>query len=524
MVQGRFVVVLAVIVVLALLSLYVVFDRHEENNSERILEKLTSAPLRVNFKSVNSRSLDFEGDDAVYTAMLNGTKREDGTVKFDGWVSYYNETSDKYVKYGVVDGAGYFYTQSKSSYEVKEAGCLPVDAIPPMNELEASIRNARVVDKVNGIELECSGGKYIEVIFADEPYVFCSKDSDLMSSVFGEDMDAFVEDERSVVRSVKDEFNVPLDKGGNMLQCKKMQMVLKDSMPVHTRMLRAMNEYGKPGKYVRSTRGVCKGKIRPCLFIHGLRPLEEQVEEPIHGYWGKIQQHAPCCSSIHYTNMDTFRSTWYDAKMTNAICDAALALSSTFNSTTINDVIVVTHSMGGLILGSAIANNVCQLGDSSTWVSLQSPMEGTRSATTSKDICENINNPILQLVKIFMTKQSLCPIPPALQSFLYIDDGRHDDMVLNELKKMQHAYTTHVSAALCGTSSFGLLSKYSIPMAALSTISLHRDENDGIVEFKGCALGIEHKFDSRCKNNNFYKASINHVGKFSIQNIDEAFY
>lgn len=80
------------------------------------------------------------------------------------------------------------------------------------------------------------------------------------------------------------------------------------------------------------------------------------------------------------------------------VCDRALAVSNTSSDFLINDTILVTHSMGGLMLAGALANGLCALSPSSTWISAAAPMRGSMGSDFAQDTCVGSTNFLAELL------------------------------------------------------------------------------------------------------------------------------
>ncbi|KAG2771212.1 hypothetical protein Pcac1_g17833 [Phytophthora cactorum] len=73
--------------------------------------------------------------------------------------------------------------------------------------------------------------------------------------------------------------------------------------------------------------------------------------------FGDIGDHAPCCTTVKYAVLNTVDAGWTNDTLLQKFCDFSLSMSgsSDLTSRTISDTIVVTHSMGGLVMANALA-------------------------------------------------------------------------------------------------------------------------------------------------------------------------
>ncbi|KAE9079758.1 hypothetical protein PF007_g23316 [Phytophthora fragariae] len=153
----------------------------------------------------------------------------------------------------------------------------------------------------------------------------------------------------------------------------------------------------------------CKSTPRPCIFVHGLGIKKEEPENldafPTK-YWGNLTDHAPCCSSMKYAMLNTVNNSWTDDKQQQKVCDRVLAVSETSQGTTVSDTIIITHSMGGLLVAGAIAAGKCSLDSSVSWVGLSAPMRGSMASNYFQDSCKNETNFVAEDL---VAKTGYCP-------------------------------------------------------------------------------------------------------------------
>ncbi|OWZ00423.1 hypothetical protein PHMEG_00028385 [Phytophthora megakarya] len=254
----------------------------------------------------------------------------------------------------------------------------------------------------------------------------------------------------------------------------------------------------------------CKSTKRPCLFIHGMGVDEEEpgVIDSFSNYWGNLTDHAPCCSSFKYTKLNTVDNAWTNSTLQQKVCDRAVSVSQRSSKTVIADTIIITHSMGNLMVAGAIATGKCSLDSSSTWVGLAGPMKGSMASDFVQDTCAGETNEVLEKVANITGR---CPANVALQG-LPSQGGNHSSAELNAAyTAAQEAYTKNVSALMCSDGFSGLPSKYQAQFWVLGNLVPYKsDKNDGMVEFDSCAAGIpEEKFGDTW-NSTFYKTKLNH--------------
>ncbi|KAI9912917.1 hypothetical protein PsorP6_006354 [Peronosclerospora sorghi] len=68
-------------------------------------------------------------------------------------------------------------------------------------------------------------------------------------------------------------------------------------------------------------------------------------------------------------NRNTVGHAWTEATLEQKVCNFAISVSSTssVSSKTIADTVIVTHSMDGLMMAGALANERCKIASSTTW-------------------------------------------------------------------------------------------------------------------------------------------------------------
>ncbi|GMF20902.1 unnamed protein product [Phytophthora lilii] len=254
----------------------------------------------------------------------------------------------------------------------------------------------------------------------------------------------------------------------------------------------------------------CKSKPRPCVFIHGqgLQPEMEENQDSFPHYWGNLTNHAPCCSSMKYARLDTITNSWTDDTQQEKVCNRALAVSSTSSMSTIADTIIVTHSMGNLMLAGALANGKCKLDASSTWVGLAGPMKGSMASDFVQDSCAGKTNAVLEKFGEITGK---CPPKGAIKSLAYEGESYSSTKLDAAYLAAQNAYKENVYALMCGEGYSGVLSKYQAKFWVLGGMIPHKSElNDGMVEFQSCAVGFpESKFGDTYRDR-FYRTKLNH--------------
>ncbi|RLN96574.1 hypothetical protein BBJ28_00000153 [Nothophytophthora sp. Chile5] len=255
----------------------------------------------------------------------------------------------------------------------------------------------------------------------------------------------------------------------------------------------------------------CQSTPRPCIFFHGLgSDTEETTLQTSSDYFGDISDSAPCCTSIKYAILNTVDNAWTDATLQQKVCNFALSVSSTSSSSakSIKDTIIVTHSMGGLMMAGALANGRCSLASGTSWVSLSAPMTGSMGADYLQNACSG-SNVFLQAVANLIGQ---CPANNAVVSLSYEDESYSTSALNAAYTAAQATFRSYVTAAMCSDNYSGLLSIYQAVYKLAGSVIPHKSsENDGIVEYQSCAGGLATSKFGDSYDDEFYVTGLNHA-------------
>lgn len=269
----------------------------------------------------------------------------------------------------------------------------------------------------------------------------------------------------------------------------------------------------------------CFGEMKNCLFFHG---AGSEVEEPnlinsYEVYWGnQLFDNLPCCKSIQFARFDTHNTPWINETLQQKYCSAMLRIDDDVtdpSEKTVDDMIIVTHSMASLVLSLAIDSGKCNLGNSTKWVSLQSPMKGSPAADSQTKVCElaESESRITKYVASSVTKVlswiGVCPSVDSLSHF-YQQGGKHAlQLGLDAYyEKAQNAFRNRVDAVMCGTSATGLYTSYSATFKSVSKyIDFNDTLNDGMVDVDSCMGTLDSSLFHNTFRSRFYTAAINHA-------------
>ncbi|EQC26319.1 hypothetical protein SDRG_15808 [Saprolegnia diclina VS20] len=251
----------------------------------------------------------------------------------------------------------------------------------------------------------------------------------------------------------------------------------------------------------------CRSGRRPCLFFHGAGVANESSSllASYAAYWGNdLVDAAPCCSSLQFARFDTTTVPWTSSVLQQKFCASMLSVANTTGS--VGRLIVVTHSMGGLVLGLALANGVCSFSAETKWVALHTPMGGSPVLNMLLKSCAI---PSLSSVLGLLGR---CPIAPTFAYMYEAGSWEATALGLNSYyTRAQGSYKRYADAVLCGQSPVGLWTSASGIMTAINALAAPSTPHDGLVAFASCTRGLDPTAFSASYKSRFYAAEINHL-------------
>jgi hypothetical protein len=188
---------------------------------------------------------------------------------------------------------------------------------------------------------------------------------------------------------------------------------------------------------------------------------------------------------------------------------------------------LIAHSMGNLVVSAAIMDGKCALDKkSSKWVSLAGPIYGTKLSTamlsamdglsnkTREAWCHNdpdtkLDDPIFSL----LNSNHLCSSLKSLRSIAAKGSAKSTAALDALFVAAGQVFKDHVGANMCGVSATGLLTADSAKKVLEAIISGHPSiENDGQVHIDSCRGPLPvSQYSKSWHGGAFYKASLNHV-------------
>jgi hypothetical protein len=376
----------------------------------------------------------------------------------------------------------YFYSQNKLLHQYEDSlYCLESHTVPPVHQALQAFSRAVKLDpsEVNPeYAKECSQSPIFKVSFVGETYLVCVVDRVIF--IRGSEFSVKIQQAENFV------FDVP-----------HLRQHLK-ACPQTTREAFEFPVAEERDQWWRAAPQAKALAIKDCVFIHGSGQKEDSPPtNSFIDYWGNISQYTPQCRTRKFIHMNTRSLGWEDIGHQKQIC--TLALSNQARGTTeIRDTIIFTHSMGTLLTAGAFANKICNMStNSSRWYGVGAPIDGSLLINFLTHICANTT------------------LQKSIGSLLGVCDGdkpggAYASMLPSNpnLSKVRIA-VKKINGMMCGTSSYGLNSRYSLALAFLSEYSGLESPNDGLVWYSACSSHVRGPFSSTPSK--FYRTSINHA-------------
>ncbi|EQC24742.1 hypothetical protein SDRG_17365, partial [Saprolegnia diclina VS20] len=322
-------------VVCASVGALVVFTHKVRNNAAAITTNLQQAPGLLVTLTAKRASMDFNGQTSAQVYVIPHKASATGAVSFDAFLSQAGENvTQNYVLLG-----GRAYTSSVQNGVVVSAQCLTASQVPPVQLMQTSLAQSKVVDAIEGASstASCDGGQLLQLTFAGESFVFCNSPENKLTHATGSDLDITIE--YLADPTVIPDFDVPHVPGSAPLSC---PVVVSPSTVAPESATLAESTAAVWDVVKGNVRTValfgfscgCKGPKKPCLFVHGVGNFfDASLSSTDLLYWGFAHQHAPCCSSIQFAHFETIHNGWDKPRVQKQFCDAALATSNSKTQT-----------------------------------------------------------------------------------------------------------------------------------------------------------------------------------------------
>ncbi|RLN96581.1 hypothetical protein BBJ28_00000154 [Nothophytophthora sp. Chile5] len=482
-------------------------------SSHRRLASLADAPsLRLHF-TVKRTSMKVFGQSEFYVFANPVVSSDNTSVLYDGYAAFMVGSTE--YKLMLVNGIAYYVTASVGDTSATQtAECLASSALPPLNSIVTALNEATAISSASASNdtIACSDGSLFKVSYSGADFVLCASGASGFT-IYGSDLDISVEYLDNPV-----DISAPTLSTDATLACETVMTpttVTSTTLALLTGESIASNSTRKleaeASVTLSSSSCSCQSTPRPCIFFHGLgSDTEETTLQTSSDYFGDISDSAPCCTSIKYAILNTVDNAWTDATLQQKVCNFALSVSSTSSSSakSIKDTIIVTHSMGGLMMAGALANGRCSLASGTSWVSLSAPMTGSMGADYLQNACSG-SNVFLQAVANLIGQ---CPANNAVVSLSYEDESYSTSALNAAYTAAQATFRSYVTAAMCSDNYSGLLSIYQAVYKLAGSVIPHKSsENDGIVEYQSCAGGLATSKFGDSYDDEFYVTGLNHA-------------
>ncbi|KAE9328954.1 hypothetical protein PF008_g16053 [Phytophthora fragariae] len=480
--------------------------------------------LKLHF-TLKRNSMQVYGESA-FDVYANPIVSSDGlSVTYDGYADF-NE-GPTLTRYTLVDGIAYSttttkaeedqtqtQTQTQSETSSSKSECLQANMLPHLDLMISALNDAVPVYNatLESKRIKCSAGNLFKLKFGGLNLALCASGSDGVH-VYDSDLEIVVKYLDAPVKITAPKLDAKAasecETVVNATAVTSTTVALLTGETIPESESRSL-DFGDDVDLASSS-CKCRSTPRRCLFIHGLGIdyAKEELQDSFSYYWGNLTDHAPCCTDFKYMIWNSVETGWNNETQQQTLCDLATSLVESGPPTEITDTIIVTHSMGGLMLASAIANGKCSLGNSSSWVATSPPMTGSMGSDFAQESCAGEHTVLMEALGN-ITGQ--CPVLGATKSLGY-EGEEHSSIELDAAyEAAQEVYRTRVHAAMCSNSYAGLFSLYQAMYWLLGAALPHKSsKNDGMVEFQSCAGGFpldqfgDHYLDQ------FYVTRLNHA-------------
>ncbi|KAG7386700.1 hypothetical protein PHYPSEUDO_015380 [Phytophthora pseudosyringae] len=450
-----------------------------------------------------------------FDVYANPIVSNDGlSVTYDGYADFTEGST--LTRYMLIDGIAYSTTSTSGTDQTQASSstsqCVEPRSLPPLNDMLPAINDATPAANatLEGAKIKCAPGNLFKATFRGLNLAVCASGSAGVH-VYGSDMEIGVTYLKNRVNMLAPKLNGSECKAvANATAVTETTIALLTGDVIPESESRNLDFFGL-GVELSETTCSCKSTPRPCLFIHGLGIdyAEAELQDSFTAYWGDLTDHAPCCTDFKYMIWNSLETGWNNDTQQQILCDLAASVTDSGSPTEIADTIVVTHSMGGLMLASAIATGKCSFANSSSWVATSPPMSGSIGSDYAQEACNGEHTAIMKTIGN-LTGQ--CPVGASTTSLAY-EGGELSSTGQNDgYAAAQEVYRTHVHAAMCSNSYSGLFSTYQAMYWLLGAALPHKsDENDGLVEFQSCAGGLPLDQFGDHYSDQFYVTHLNHA-------------
>ncbi|KAJ8576872.1 hypothetical protein ON010_g2338 [Phytophthora cinnamomi] len=474
------------------------------------LKNAPSVKLHVALKR-KSMKLHGQSEFDVYATPV--VSANGASVLYDSYVTFLDD--DEEFTYTVVDGAAYLSTTQGDAAETVQ--CLPPNTLP-FDKILPALNDATPIPSasIGTKKVECPSGKLFKTTFSGSHFAICSLGKagfTAYSSDFDIDV-TYLDGPISIPQPKLTDGTISCDPVEKATLMTPTALALATGGELSSTTSRKLEEAAHMAMEETEC-GECLRTPRPCIFLHGLGnpnelPTLQDTPRMTKRKFGDVHGHAPCCSEIKYAVINTNYAGWRNDTLQQKFCDFSLEMSETSDveAGIIDNTIVVTHSMGGLVMAGALAKGKCRFSKTTSWVALSAPMTGSMASDYLMGICEADGNIATDLFEVV----GQCPMPKSRKSTIYQGGKYSTPSIDAAYVAAQEAYRGNVSAAMCSNSFMGLFSGYQVGCILAGTIVPHKSKkNDGLVEFQSCLGGLDESLFGTHYYDRYYKPQLNHA-------------
>ncbi|GMF35197.1 unnamed protein product [Phytophthora lilii] len=447
---------------------------------------LNASSLRLHV-TLKSKKVNIHGQSAFDIFADPVLFADNTSVLYDGFSAF--TQGDTQFTYTFVNGTSYITESSTrvvTSAVTQTVRCLP--SILPFESILPALNNASAIPSatVGGEPVVCPDGTLFQTSFSGLNFALCASGTSGFVA-YGLDFTVAVEYLSSPLHNISvptlTETNGVCEIVATPKTVTPTALALLTGQPMPPSSSRSLREAAPA--VIEADSCEYKSTPRPCIFFHGLgNPNEELQDTPklTKHKFGDISGHAPCCTTTKYAVLNTVDYGWTNDTLQQKFCDFSLSMSDTSDMETavIEDTIVVTHSMGGLVMSMALATGKCRFSETTTWVSLSAPMTGSMAGDYIQDWCDDeltsIGTDLLDLIGSVLRLQPGSQFP------------------------------------MCSNYYDGVVSIYQPSCIIGGEVIPHKSkENDGLVEFQSCLGGLDPNLFGDSYEYRFYMPELNHA-------------
>mmetsp|Transcript_16417 Transcript_16417/g.29152 ORF Transcript_16417/g.29152 Transcript_16417/m.29152 type:complete len:335 (-) Transcript_16417:900-1904(-) len=248
-----------------------------------------------------------------------------------------------------------------------------------------------------------------------------------------------------------------------------------------------------------------------CAFIHGAgsfgarkKENANRITKKLNWYWGDVSQYTKGCATTWFMDADTVNNGWDSAELQDLACQTALG-EDVLRTITINNTVVITHSMGNLLFAGALRAGRCKFNPAgSRWLSIAAPWGGATAVQPLSRICrdQNILNVTITNIANLL---GFCNGTRVSAAYLTLVPGYPG------LERLIVYARKYIYGAMCGDSPVGLPTIYSVPLLTVGRVLGIPEPHDGLLNLDSCLLTDPNAPWGRTPEYRYYRGRLNHA-------------